>query len=75
MNNRETLAALLLAASLGACGGGGSVQQPTTADELVSTTVPGYPHAVNSVVSLEAQMGTASTRDVMDAVMVFALAH
>jgi len=53
LNSRNTLAALLLAASLSACGGGGSdsssgtTQQPTVTDQLVSTTVAGYPHAVN----------------------------
>ncbi|MFG6488110.1 alpha/beta fold hydrolase [Roseateles sp. BYS78W] len=53
MNSTNTLATLLLAASLSACGGGGSdssggtTQQPTVTDQLVSTTVAGYPHAVN----------------------------
>lgn len=53
MNDRTPLAALLLAASLTACGGGGSdagsatTPPPTATDQLVSTTVAGYPHAVN----------------------------
>lgn len=52
MNDRTPLAALLLAASLTACGGGGSdagsgPTPPTVTDQLVSTTVAGYPHAVN----------------------------
>ncbi len=52
MNNRTLLATLLLAASLTACGGGGSdagsgPTPPTVTDQLVSTTVAGYPHAVN----------------------------
>jgi polyhydroxybutyrate depolymerase len=51
VQNRTTLAGLMLAASLSACGGGGSdggtTQQPAEADQLLSTTVAGYPHAVN----------------------------
>jgi len=53
VNDRTPLAALLLATSLTACGGGGSdagggpTPPPMVTDQLVSTTVAGYPHAVN----------------------------
>lgn len=43
------LTAPLLAATLAACGGGGSSTPPppTATDQLVATTVAGFPHAVN----------------------------
>lgn len=53
MHHPRSLSALLLAAALTACGGGGSdgsagtSPPPTATDQLISTTVAGYPHAVN----------------------------
>jgi poly(3-hydroxybutyrate) depolymerase len=45
---RHLIAILLAGAALTACGGGGSTNPaPSPTDQLASTTVSGYPHAVN----------------------------